>query len=103
MRDGVLKKKPVYEKTYTGATQTTSTDKTVDNSFSNKILRSYNGWIKTSTSQVPICFSYSESNHSFPLVVNNALKLQVTSQYYNSNYSLTVQYTKTSDEWEVVE
>lgn len=104
--DGVKKCKPVYERTITGVSP--SSTAWINTNLSNvEKVSNINGILAESNTQYtsiptghPVATTY-ECYLSFDTTTNK-IYFGGGSKYLNRKYIITIQYTKTTDSWEVV-
>jgi len=104
--DDVLKKKPLYQKTFLGTfTATTNVVSTSDLSIER--LVNYSGTLLGADGYIiNIERAYSTISQHFVDVFTNPLKTEMTisvGSYYSTGtkeYNLTIRYTKSTDAWE---
>lgn len=100
--DGVLKQKPVYEKTIFNITPTiseqivaTNIDRHIGYSFKRNYANNNNYFI--------FYDGIADTNNICFRMIDNSLSIEVASSKYNAGSgTLVVRYTKTTDEWEEV-
>lgn len=103
--DGVLKKKPLYEKVFTGTfTGTSSTPVAIQTlPYYTNFIYGYGGAISTTsaTGWCSVTISTVNPNTEYGDITLRA-KQNYSSSSISNKYVVVIVYTKTTDEWEVI-
>ena len=93
--------KPIYQKTYSLTTPSTTNDVAIGSFDSSCIVREMTGFVEdTSThTYLPIMFKYGDDSNNYITVYITAsgIRCKVASGYTSKPVYLTVKYTKTTD------
>lgn len=101
VRDGVLKQKPVYEKTFSGTTPSAETTALGINISNIDVLCELSGYAGHPLS-IPLMYT-DENNFFKGYKTSTGLEIWCKGNVVLSKlYSITVRYTKTTDEWQPV-
>lgn len=91
--------RPLYQKTYSLTTPSTTADTIIGSLDSSCIVREMTGFVENAGAYLPIMFKYGDDSNNYIIIYISAtnVRCKVASGYTSKPVHLTVKYTKTTD------